>query len=627
MCAIAGTVQITDRKILERMLKPLAHRGPDDTGLFYDDEKKVFLGHQRLSIIDLSHAGHQPMLSADESVAVVFNGEIYNYKELRQDLRKKGYEFRSASDTEVLVHGYAAYGADIFTKLDGMWAIALYDKKENRLYLSRDPAGIKPLYFYKGGGSLLFASEIGALADVVPQLHIEKSSLKKFLVHGYIYGTDTIYKEIQEVQPATTHMFFFPGLEGTSKAHYRPAKRPAPETLEQGVAQFKELFARSVRATLQADVPVGLFLSGGIDSALVGYEANRAGARLQAFTIGFEDKAFDESEMASRIAQHLGFPHKSLIMRGADVAHDIERILDAFGEPFADTSALPTYYLSKFARAEGYKVALAGDGADELFGGYPTHYLPSLARVYRYTPRALDALLQGAAQALPHSFTKLGNREKLSRFLYAAREPFEAAHAKWKHLFSDTELKQLLTPDAYSGMEGESADFKQFFGIVRKDSPSATEAVAKVDFMTFLTSDCLVKSDITSMQHGLEIRVPFLNKELIDFGWSLPAHMKASPFQTKKLLRAALQQSLPKEITRLPKQGFVPPLALWLTQELKPVMLDLLSQENVAKTGFLHYTYVAELIKDHLEGRQDNVKKLWALMSLVRFYTKESIHG
>lgn len=624
MCGIAGTIGLRNNQALTEMLGALQHRGPDDKGEYYDADRGVALGHRRLSIIDLSQAGHQPMESEDGLIIVVFNGEIYNYKQLTGELREKGFVFHSASDTEVLVHGYRAWGNDVFKKIDGMWAVALYDKKNGKLFLSRDPAGIKPLYLYTKGTSLMFASEIGVLARALPRgtLTMNNAAMRAYLTHGYIYGTDTIYQDIVSVPPATTLTISLLDLSTTHEPHFIPEQRTPPKTLEEAVNEFEKLFADSVQATLQADVPVGLFLSGGIDSSLVGYHVKQAGATMEAFTIGFNEQGFDESGDAARIAAHLGFSLETVIVRGGDVAPEALRVLDSFGEPFADMSALVTDHLSRFARERGCTVALTGDGADELFGGYPTHYLPALAKWYQWTPRVTDTILDALRRALPHDFAKLGNREKLSRFLQGARHSIPTAHARWKRIFTENELTELLVPGTIAG--GAEADFTEFFEMVRDTSTDPTDLVSKVDFLTFLPSDCLVKSDIASMQHGVELRVPFLNKALIDFAWNLPGEMKASPFHTKKLLRRSLARCLPRSITQAPKRGFVPPLSHWLTKELQPLMHELLSREAIAKVGFLKYAPVAELVNQHLAGREDHSKKLWALMSLSRFVTRAS---
>jgi asparagine synthase (glutamine-hydrolysing) len=625
MCGIAGTIHFKDTKTLESMLDLLEHRGPDDRGVYYDAEQKVALGHCRLSIIDLSSAGHQPMHSDDESVWVTFNGELYNYKELTNELKEKGYVFNSNSDTEVLIHGYAEYGEDIFKKIDGMWAVAIYDKKAKKFLLSRDPSGIKPLYVYRAKDELLFSSEMGAMKRVlsVGSLTIHKASTRKFLAHGYLYGEGTIYNEILRVSAGSVLTYELPTLAMTKNVIYKPEKRFEVKSMQDAVTKFNELFSNSVRGTLQSDVPVGLFLSGGIDSALVGYHIREAGANLKAFTIGFPQETFDESDIATRIAQHLGFEHVVHVMRGEDVVDDIECILDAFGEPFADTSVLPTYYVSKLAREHGIEVALGGDGADELFGGYQTHYLPTVGAAYRLTPPVMDSVLHTAAGMLPSTFTKLGTKEKLTRFVHAVRNPYTRAHAQWKRVFTDTDLQELLQPDTYQEALLEEAHFDEFFDAVRNTSSNKMDETMKVDFYTFLQGSCLVKSDIASMQHGLELRLPFLNKDIIDFAWYLPTSLKVEPFKTKKLLRQALAPYLPKDISQIPKKGFVPPLASWLTKELKPAMLRILSKEEVAKVGFLRYPYVVTLIDDHLAMKADNSKKIWALMSLVRFFSTQ----
>ena len=628
MCAIAGGISTKDPRALTRMLSQLEHRGPDNEGIYRDAACGVALGHRRLSIIDLSPAGHQPMSDASESIWITFNGELYNYKPLRTELQACGYTFKSNSDTEVLVHGYAEWGSDIFKKIDGMWAVALYDKKAGKLLLSRDPAGIKPLYIYKKDETLLFASEIGALKAAIGSqaLSINDSSVTRFLAHGYLYNEETIYNEIHRLPQGTVRTYTLPSLSVHEESIFAPHRRFEIHSMEEGVAQFDRLFGESVRATLQSDARIGLFLSGGIDSSLTGYHIKEAGANLTAFTIGFAEESFDESSMAKRIAEHIGFPHVTHVMQGSDIAQDIEKILDSFGEPFADTSALPTYYLSKLAREHGIKVALGGDGADELFGGYPTHFMPPLTEAYRRTPQLTDAVLRTSTHLLPSRFSKLGSREKLTRFVDSARNPYQRAHAHWKRIFRDSELQSLLTPDAYRATLGVDTDFDTFFDQIRYSSADSMDEVMKVDFQTFLYGSCLVKSDISSMQHGLEVRVPFLNKDLIDFAWYLPTELKVKPFSTKRILREALKRHVPSDIARMSKKGFVPPLALWLTQThaLKPAMLSILSRDQVARVGFLEYDYIASLIDDHLAQRADHSKKIWALMSLVRFFSKQT---
>lgn len=566
------------------------------------------------------------MESEDGSVVVVFNGEIYNYKQLTAELREQGFTFRSTSDTEVLVHGYRAWGSDIFKKIDGMWAIALYDKRAGTLFLSRDPAGIKPLYVHQKGSELLFASEIPALQKVLSQeaLAVDDASMVQFLAHGYIYSNTTIYRGIHEVPCATTLTFNLASRASTSECQYILARRSAPASMEEAVTQFDALFRESVRESLQSDVPVSLFLSGGIDSSLVGYYAKESGTSLHAFTIGFEQASFDESDTAARIAAHLGFPHTTHVLKASDIANDIESIFDAFGEPFADASAVPTYYVSKLARAEGYKVALAGDGADELFGGYPTHYLPPVARLYKKTPRVFDTLLKKTAGAFAFSaFAKLGTREKIERFLLGARRPYQEAHAHWKRVFSEDELKRLLVPRYLSHISEMDVGFSTLFK--RVAGGDEANEIMQVDFLSFLTANCLVKSDICAMQHGVEVRVPFLNKRVIDFAWNLPSRFKTRPFETKRLLRKALARSLPSAFTRLPKQGFTPPISLWLCGELKPIMLSMLSEQNVAAAGFLNQAYVTTLIEEHLAGMHDHGKKLWSLMSLAHFFSSDTL--
>ena len=623
MCGIAGAIGPRADVAVPAILAKLAHRGPDDQGIFKDKEKNVVLGHRRLSIIDTSSAGHQPMSDAEESVWVSFNGEIYNYKPLVEELKRKGHIFRSNSDTEVLIHGYKEYGPDIFEKLDGMWAVALYDRKNSRLLLSRDPAGIKPLYLYQNDSELIFASEIGALRAGTPQrevLPVDDSVIMQYLAHGYIYGEQTIYKDIRSLPKASCLTIQIKTLHSSLVSIYTSKKSDAPADMHDAEQQFDTIFKGSVAESLQADVPIGIFLSGGIDSSLVAYYTRENGASLQAFTIGFAQKDFDESKIAARIAKQFGFPSTIGMMSGLDVASDIEHILETFGQPFADTSAIPTHFLSKLAHECGYKVVLTGDGADELFGGYPTHYLPAVTSRYQMTPAFTDTVLHTFASSLPSNFTKLGTKEKIFRFLSGARKTPQRAHATWKRVFSDDEMYNLLQPEFLSANQKTDLSFDLFFEKHRKIE-SMAERVAQVDFDTFLAWDCLVKSDIAMMRNSIEGRVPFLNKAVMDFAWSLPVQMKVTPFRTKILLRRVLEAKGGRDFSRLPKQGFVPPLSEWLCAELKSAMLSILSSENVSHIAFLNNTYVQALIQEHLDRTHDHSKKIWSLMSLVHFFT------
>ncbi|MDE1945056.1 MAG: asparagine synthase C-terminal domain-containing protein, partial [Patescibacteria group bacterium] len=393
----------------------------------------------------------------------------------------------------------------------------------------------------------------------------------------------------------------------------RPAaRRAAPRSLADAETTVARLFRESVRATLQADVPVGIFLSGGIDSTLIAQEAHALGARLQAFTIGFADADFDESQVAAAAAARLGFPHTTRLLPPEDMADDLPAIFDAFGEPFADTSMLPTYYLAQTAREAGYKVALAGDGADELFGGYPTHYLPRITRYWRQLPQGADALLAQLAARLPERQTALGAKEKLARFLAGARLPYQEAHGVWKRVFTDADLAELLSADL-----PQAANPARAFDDL--DALDPVEATMAVDFRTFLAADCLVKSDICAMRHGVEVRAPFLNRAIVDFARSLPPAWKARPLRTKILLRRVLARTLGAQ-ARLPKRGFVPPLGRWLAGPLREPMRALLAEAAIAKVGFIEYTYVKRLMDEHERGGRDHTKKLWSLMSLSRFY-------
>ncbi len=624
MCGIAGSVKSGGKNAVDGILRSLAHRGPDDVGVYSDAENDVHLGQRRLSIIDLSSAGRQPMANEDGSIWLTFNGEIYNYKKLKPFLTGRGHKFRSETDSEVIIHGYEEFGTKIFEKLDGMWAAALYDRSSGKLILSRDPAGIKPLYLIEDGQKIIFSSEIGALkSNCQAGTTLNESSLVKFMAQGYIYGDETIYKEIKEVPVATNLVFNLKEGGSFKESNYNFSGESSVKTLEEGIRSFKNTFNESVRQSLQADVPVGIFLSGGIDSSLVGHYVKENGADLKVFTIGFEEKDFDESRIAREISRALGFKkHFVHILKPKDISDKTGEIIDLFGEPFGDMSSLPTYYLSMLARENDCRVVLSGDGGDELFGGYPTQYLPEIVSLYSKTPDVVHQGLVSLADYLPSTYSKLGFEEMAKRFLHGAKSDYRKGHFLWKVLFRMEDVKNILKKDFYEKYVSEV--FERGFSDFFDEEPAADKVseVINVDFKTFLASNCLVKSDICSMAHAVELRVPFLNRPVLEFARTLPSEYKTKPFQTKILLRKTAEEILPASITKIKKKGFVPPLSRWLQGELKGFMLENLSRDNVYKTGLLNYDAVDSLVNSHLKGKRDNTRQIWSLISLVRFLNK-----
>jgi len=602
-----------DIEAVRRMNARLVHRGPDSEGELAAEG--VALAMRRLSIIDLEH-GDQPISNEDGTIAVVQNGEIYNYRELRRELEGRGHRFRTASDTEALVHLYEEYGEGFAERLRGMFAVAIWDARERRLLLARDRFGIKPLYYRVAEGTLCFASELKALLEQpgFPR-EIDPRAVAAFLAFNSIPAPLTIFAEARKLPPGTLAVW------RDGELRQRRYARPAPVPAEQarrgpaaGLAEeLRETLRGSVRAHLEADVPVGVLLSGGVDSAgLVALAASEQAEPVKTFSVGFEEASFDELERARLVARRYATDHHEIVLR-PDAVELFPKLVEAFDEPFGDSSALPTYLVSELAAGE-VKVALSGEGGDELFGGYHTYVADLLA------PRAgrLAALAAPLIERLPSSDARVSFDYKAKRFARAATLPPLERHHAWKEIHSRQRQAALL------GGRDTGWDPVDLYR-ERYVETAGAEPLARlqdVDLGIYLVDDLLVKTDRSSMAHSLELRVPFLDNEVAALALGLATPLKVRGAAKKRLLRRALAPLLPRQVLRGPKRGFSIPVAAWLRGPLQGFARETLAAETVARQGWLDPAAVTRLLDDHCAGREDLSRQLWGLIAFTLWFDR-----
>lgn len=621
MCGIVGFAALGPRapiappEVLHAMAEAIVHRGPDGEGLLH--EGPVALGMRRLAIVDVA-GGQQPIWNERRSVAVVFNGEIYNYPALRERLLARGHTLATHSDTEALVHLYEDHGLELMQHLDGMFAFALYDFEAQRLLIARDRMGEKPLHYTQADGQLLFASELKSLLrHPAFQARLEPRALSRFLQHEYVPSPMSIFQGVHKLPPA--HFLVLEGGELSVKPYWRLdlTPRPKPPKPHEAAAELRERLGVAVRKQLMADVPLGVFLSGGLDSSTVAALATQAGSRLKTFAIGFEDASFDESDHAATVAKHLGCEHHLEVLSPSKLVDLVPQLMPRLDEPFADPSVLPTHLLAAFARKH-VTVALGGDGGDELLGGYPTYQAAKMASWYDAAPAPLRAavLMGGRAVAfgLPTRHDNLTLDYKLRRFTMALDQPPLERHVQWLGALNPGEqavvcsldlVGDLMLDEAYDHLRGLWAQSEGLDPVAR---------ALHLDATSYLPDDILVKVDRATMATSLEARAPFLDHHLVEWIAGLPSSYKLRGFTTKWLLREAAKPLLPDGILARPKKGFGIPVAKWLRGELKASMLDWLAGDRLKAQGLFDEAAVHQLIREHLDGKLDHRKALWALM-------------
>ena len=594
-----------DRRRLEAMSATLVHRGPDSSGLHVDGP--VGLAARRLSIIDLE-TGDQPIANEDGTVVVVQNGELYNYRELRAELESQGHRFRTHGDTEVLVHLYEEHGTGFAERLRGMFSVAIWDGRRERLVLARDRFGIKPLLYRVADGGLEFASELRAL----PRGEVDLDALEAFLAFNSIPGPLSIFRDARKLMPG--HVLAWEDGEVTLERFARPGPAPADETRRESdevlAEELRERLRDSVRAHLVSDVPVGVLLSGGVDSSLLAaLAAQESSERLRTFSIGFEEGSFDERADARLVAQRYDTLHRELVLQ-PDAALLLPALAEAFDEPFADSSALPTYLVSQLA-AEDVKVALSGEGGDELFGGYYTYQADLLAE----RVGGLARLVRPLVERLPVSSARASFDYKAKRFVRAAHLPPLERHHGWKEIFA---------PDVRAELTGRGHAWDPVDVLRERYAETAgAELLARlqdVDARVYLVDDLLVKTDRASMAHSLEARVPFLDPAVDSFAAALPTRLKVRRAAKKVLLRRAAEPLLPSEVVRGRKRGFSIPAAAWLRGELEPFAREALSAATLRRQGYFRPEAVTRLLDDHVAGRSDLSRQLWGLLAFTLWH-------
>ena len=612
ICGVAGGEPAEGRELVGRMCAAMAHRGPDDDGSIH--REGVTFGIRRLSIIDVE-GGHQPIRNEDSTIWVVQNGEIYNHLELRKVLVAAGHRFATQSDTEALVHGYEEWGEAIVERLNGMFAFAVLDLRRGRVLLARDRMGIKPLHYAVDGRRLVFASELKALlCDPRLRRELDPVAIDEYLALEYVPSPRSMVRGISKLPPAHTlewwlgsgihrlHRYWSPTL-GEEEA---PPRKPR---LEELCEELRQVLRESVRKELISDVPLGVFLSGGIDSSAVTAMMSQLGGDVKSFSVGFADRSFDESRYARKVANHLGTEHHELTLEPTMLLDLIPKLPVLLDEPLGDASIIPTYLLSAFTRGH-VKVALGGDGGDELFAGYPTVQAHRLAGYYNRAPRLLRrGLIEPVVRRLPVSRDNLSFDFRAKRFVSGASYPLPERHQRWMGSFAAEERTALLSEEMRDHLS--SAHMPADHDAARPREP--LNQVLLMDMRLYLENDILVKLDRASMMASLEGRVPLLNNDFVEYATRLPLDMKLRGLRSKFVFKRALRGLLPNSILNRPKKGFGIPVANWFRGPLKEQMLAVLSPERVARKGFFDPAAVAALVADHLSGRRDNRKQLWTL--------------
>lgn len=620
MCGICGEFRFgggqTSADRIVSMREALVHRGPDSAGLYLSRDARIGLGFRRLRIIDLSPEADQPMANEDGAVRVVFNGEIYNFRTLRAELEAKGHHFRTRSDTEVIVHLYEEEGAAAVARLDGMFALAIWDERQKRLVLARDRAGKKPLFYQQTQNGVVFASEIKAFFRLDgPRTEIDPRAVPQYFIHGFVPSPDTFYRGVKQVEPATTLMWDADGRTARTvywQLQLRPRSSDAPPVREaDAAATVRELLTRAVERRMISDVPLGAFLSGGVDSTIVvGLMSRLTGAPVRTFSIGFEgNPAFDETSYAREVAHRFNTNHTEF--RVSPNAIDlIDKLIWHHDGPFGDSSAIPTYIVSQLTR-QHVTVALTGDGGDELFAGY-LRFAAAVAA--ERMPRWMRGPLQTMFNRAPVNANERHWISRGRRFVAAMNLPLLERMTRWSGLFVE-DLDRLLAPDFVASvgpidrlayMDGERSRMEQL---------STLGTVLHANFRSYLLDDLLVKADRCMMAASLEGRSPFLDTALVEYVSALPDHMKLRGFTTKVILKKAFEDLLPPSIARRPKMGFGVPLATWFRAELKDYICDLLLDSSARYREFLSAPYVHQLVRRHQDGTVNSAHRLWAILS------------
>jgi len=620
MCGICGFLVNKNRRIVEyrsflgRMTNLLSHRGPDRDGYYFADtgNSTVGLGHRRLSIIDLSEKAKQPMANEDKSVFVVFNGEIYNYRELTKELKSRGHIFRSNSDTEVIVHLYEDFGLDCVDKLTGMFSFAIWDKRKKRLFLARDHIGIKPLFYTFAGGDFFFASEIKSLL-IIPQVsrEINYKALDSYLTFGYIPAPATIFPDIKKLSAASTLTF-----DGSDfcinrywSINYLSKSKTSKSVLTE---ELLELSKKVVKRHMVSDVPLGAFLSGGVDSSIIVALMNLVGEKpVETFSLGYESGGKDELEYAALVANHCGTDHHEFKIN-PEIIQILPDLLWHLDEPFFDNSIIPTYYISQSAR-KNVKVVLSGDGGDEMFGGYEWTRRHQYNFYYQKLPSPIRKIIAGLVlsdkKTLGYETDFMSKIRRLCMDLNSEMEDGftrrTTVSSDFRYQIYSKKMKDILLN--FNAIEIQ----KKLFSEIEVSDPR--EKMLYVDTMMFLPDDCLFKVDRMSMAHGLEVRVPFLDKELVEFSAAIPFEYKIRGLTSKYILKKAFSPYLPKKIFKQRKQGFTIPVSSWIRKDLQGLVRNVLLSPSLEKRDIFNKKALRYMLDEHQSGRQELGYRIWSI--------------
>ncbi len=623
MCGICGVFFDDPKKKIEEsvlvsMRDAMALRGPDDSGLYL--KPGIGLGHRRLSIIDLAD-GHQPMTNEDETLWLVYNGEIYNFQELRPALEAKGHTFKTHSDSEVILHAYEEYGPECVHHFNGMFAFAIYDKKDHSLFLARDRLGVKPLYYFYQKGMFAFASSLKALlkhSDI--PLHLDKTALNEYLLFEYVPAPLSMIQNLFKLLPGHWAKVSRGkmAIEKYWDLNYRDKdRRPFPELKE----ELRELMKASVKRRLISDVPLGIFLSGGIDSSTILSLMTELGhAPLKTFSIGFNETSFNELDYARKVAKHFSTDHSEMMVTPQSLIDLFPKVLQGIDDPVGDPSAAPTYLVSQLAR-KSVTVCLAGDGGDELFAGYPTYQALKIWKLYSLFPRPIQKLISHAVFKMPTSFRDISLDYKLKKFMEGIPFPIEQANFLWKGAFRPQEKNAVLTA-AYQLHGNGYRDYQSLEPYLKSfNGKGLLDKLLCLDTHVYMQDDILVKVDGMSMANSLEVRVPFLDYTVAEFAAKLPESFKLKGFQPKYILKESMKGSLPADILRRKKKGFGIPFAVWVAEALlKNFVLDFFTESQIREEGIFNFEQVKQILDDHFAQKRDNRKLIWTLLVFIAWY-------
>lgn len=620
MCGICGIVETrADKKVdadtLRKMCVRMGHRGPDDEGIYIGGKSPIVgLGHRRLNIIDLA-TGHQPMSNEDGAIWLVLNGEIYNFQILRKDLKEKGHRFKTNSDSEVVLHLYEEFGEDCVLHLRGMFAFAIWDEKKNKLFISRDRIGKKPLLYSFENGRFCFASEFEALlASGLIDKNIDYEALDQYLTFGYVPAPNTIYKNVYKLLPAH-YLTLSDGKLEFKKYWELDYSNKLLISEEEAGKELIRILKEAVSLRLASDVPLGAFLSGGIDSSTVVALMSELVGKVKTFSIGFEDEGFDELKYARNIAKKFSTEHREFIVR-PKALEVLPLLVKRYGEPYADSSAIPSYYVARETR-RFVTVALNGDGGDESFAGYERYQAMMLAQSFNRSPEFLKNTIKAAVmRLLPDSPDFKNKRRRIRRFFENASLPFYLRYCRWVSLINDKEKADIYSPEFKGRIDILSSSNWLRDCAPRDEKIALTDRLMALDIKTNLPNDLLVKMDIACMSNSLEARSPFLDQEVMQFAARLPENFKLRGMVKKYILKKSIKGLVPDENIRRPKMGFGVPVGSWMRNELKGYVQDTLLSEIAIKRGYFAPDRLKLYVKQHLNAERDHTFGLWALLCL-----------